>query len=186
MEAVLILGEMAYDVRAQGLLMGIAHNTSAHPEIRAAALWSMQDYDSLLERMWPLLGDGDDEVAMHAIVSASRMVNSANCLSMIEQVGRDDRLSSGIVRALLESQKDDWLEVAIDYTIECGESNVRSWLLYLIGCLGRQTVAPILAKHGDKGKEIAEKVALFWNQFGSDWTCNPPLAEKIRYIRMQI
>lgn len=186
MEAVLILGEIIDDQRAQALLSGLARNAAIYPEVRAAAVWSMQGNPELLEAVVPLLGDSDDGVAMHAVVAASQMVEAGNCRTLVRQLGKGDRLSSGIVRVFLESDKEDWVEPVVDEAIKCTDPSRRSWLFYLVGCLGKPRVDRFLGRYGTNGKRLATEVALFWHQFGSDWTWDSTIADKIKYIRMQV
>lgn len=177
MEAVLILGELRAD-EALRLLAHVASDRSNPPELRAAAAWGMSTAATSLDAtpLLELLADDNEVVAIHALVSASRLMDVEGPALALVQLGTDDRASAGIVRAILALRCDPLPQIITAVQNAIGPR--RSWLLYLLGMLGRARCERHLSEHAP---EILRELELFWTRHIENWTNRLDIADQIDF-----
>ncbi len=182
MESALILAELS-DRRSLDLLKAILKNTSNDPELRAAAAWGLAgiSVDAESSGLLAYLDDGDELVAVHAILGVSRVLTAANLESMLLQVGDNDRRSAGLVRAVLLTP----LEFVPQVVRLIGKSKGRQrrWLLYLLGCRGRAACESYLR---GEAPELLEELDFFWTHQVENWTNRLDVADEIDFLRGQV
>jgi HEAT repeat protein len=107
MESALLLAELP-DHRSIDLLKALLENTSNEPELRAAAAWGLAGIsdDAESSGLLAYLDDGDELVAVHAILGVSRVLTADSLASILPLLGDNDRRSAGLVRAVLLTQLD--------------------------------------------------------------------------------
>jgi hypothetical protein len=143
MEAVLILAEFQRD-EALSILGDLARNPSNPPELRAAGAWGMASEPRDLRRtsLLDLMSVEDDDTAVHAIVAASRLLTDESLDYALDQIGRGEKQSAGIIKAIVASRCKP-VEKVVEKIRSAGATEIaRPWLVYLLGSLGRGTCEP--------------------------------------------
>ena len=167
MEVALILAELPED---RGLLREIAVGTNPS-ELRAACVWGMSDWRKIV----PLVADRDEIVAVHAIVKAARLIAPENIADVIGMIGQDQRMSAGIVRALLGGQCDSVSE-AVCHMPASGSK--RQWLMYLLASLGRDRCRNL-------PPTVASELEFFWSRHVENWTNRLDVADQLDFLTQQ-
>jgi hypothetical protein len=182
MEAVLVVGELAGD-DALRLLIGVAENRSNPSELRAAAVWGMSNSAPSLSAtpLLQLLADEDELVAVHALVSASQIMDAGGLAFALSHVGKDARVSAGVARAVLCGSIDPVPATVAALRKATGEA--RSWLLYLLAMLGRARCEGYLATDAP---EIMQELEFFWARHVENWTNRLDVADQIDFQLAQI
>jgi hypothetical protein len=182
MEVVLILGEFRRDA-ALRLLIKVAVDRSSPSELRAAAAWGMCSAASSLAAtpLLRLLADEDELVAVHALVSASRLLDDDGLTLALSHVGEDENASAGIIRAVLAARSDPLPKSVAALRLATGVS--RSWLVYLLGMLGRARCEGYLRIHAP---EVLDELSFFWTRHGENWTNRLDVADQIDFQLAQL
>ncbi|MBN1492268.1 MAG: HEAT repeat domain-containing protein [Phycisphaerae bacterium] len=177
MEAVLVLGEIQSD-ESVSLLTEVAGDRSNPSELRAAAAWSMGTSARLLDAtpLLKLLADEDELVAVHALVSASRLMNGEGLALAFSHLGDDARVSAGVVRAILAARIDP-VPLAVSRLRQVS-GTARSWLLYLLAMLGRDRCEPHLRQYAS---DLIGQLDFFWTKHVQNWTNRFEVADQIDY-----
>jgi len=181
MEVALILGELSGD-RPFEMLKQLATDTSNPSELRAAAAWGMaeQSCDLLQTPLTDLIADDDEDVAVHALVAASRLITDDNLSALIAQVGDDARKSAGIARAVVSSSCNP--VPIIVQAVDHAEASTRSWLIYLLASLGK---AKSEAYVRDNASHLLPELDFFWKYHEENWTNRLDLADQLDFLGAQ-
>lgn len=181
MEAALILGELP-GRRPLGMLKQLARETSNPSEFRAACAWGMseQGYDLLQTQLLDLIADDDEDVATHALVSASRLITDDNIADVIAQVGDDAKKSAGIARAVVSSPSNP-VPIIVE-AIDQAEGAARSWLVYLLASLGKQKSEAYVRDHA---AHLLSELDFFWKYHEENWTNRLDVADQLDFLGAQ-
>jgi hypothetical protein len=182
MECALILAELP-DTRSIDLLKATMTDTGNESELRAAGAWgvAMVSADIRQSGLLQHVHDSDELTAVHAIAGASRLISPQTLDSFLEAIGRNDRQSAGIVRSLLASPCDFVSEVVRSIRTSSGKR--RQWLLYLLGCRGRDACAEFLRS---EAPELLQELDFFWTHHVENWTNRLDVADQISFLREQM
>jgi hypothetical protein len=182
MEAVLILGELRDDA-ASRLLAAVATDVSHPSELRAAAAWGMSTAAASLSAtpLLKLVADGDELVAIHAVVSASRLMDDAGLALALARLGTDERASAGVARAILASRRDPLPHIV--HAVRRSAGQPRSWLLYLLAMLGRSRCEQLLS---EQAPSILTELEFFWARHVENWTNRIDVADQIDFQLAQV
>jgi hypothetical protein len=182
MESALILSEMPNQY-SLGLLKDLLEDTSNESELRAAGAWGLADVstDAASAGLVAHVHDRDEVVAVHAILSLSRLVRSDNLEAVLQRVGDDGRQSAGLVRAVLLSR----LRFLPDIVrlLRASTAQRRQWLLYLLACHGRAACTQCC---GDQSPELLKELDFFWTHQVENWTNRLDVADQIDFLRGQV
>lgn len=182
MEAVLVLGELRDDA-ASRLLAAVATDVSHPSELRAAAAWGMSTAAASLSAtpLLELVADGDELVAIHAVVSAARLMDDAGLALALARLGTDERASAGVARAILASRRDPLPHIV--RAVRCSAGQPRSWLLYLLAMLGRSHCERLLS---EQAPSILADLEFFWARHVENWTNRIDVADQIDFQLAQV
>lgn len=180
MEAALILAEFQRD-EALSILGDLARNSSNPPELRAAGAWGMASEPRDLRRtsLLELMSVEDDDTAVHAIVAASRLLTEGTVGFALDQIGRSEKQSAGIVRAIVASGYTP-LERIVEKIRAAGPTATEyPWLIYLLASLGRKTCEPCLLENAP---ELLTDLQFFWTYHQDNWTNRLDVADQIDFL----
>ncbi len=182
MEVVLILGEFKGD-EALRHLARVALDRSNPSEVRAASAWGMRSAAPSLAAtpLLRLLADEDELVAIHALVSASRLMDDDGLTLALSSIGEDEKASAGVVRAVLAARADPLPKAVAALRSATGAS--RPWLVYLLGMLGRARCEGYLQTHAP---EVLRELSFFWTRHGENWTNRLDVADQIDFQLAQL
>jgi hypothetical protein len=182
MESALILAELP-GRGSLDLLKALLQDTSNDPELRAAAAWGLADIsvDAESSGLLAYLDDGDELVAVHAILGVSRVLKADNLESILLQIGDNDRRSAGVARAVLLTQL-EFVPQAVRLTGR-SKGKQRRWLLYLLGCHGRAACAGYVQR---EAPELLQELDFFWTHQVENWTNRLDVADEIDFLRSQV
>ena len=182
MESALVLAELP-DHHSLALLRELLKNTSNDPELRAAAAWGLAGIarDAESSDLLAYLDDGDELVAVHAILGISRILKAENLESTLLQIGDDDRRSAALVRAVLLTELDFVPQVVRLIGITRGKQ--RRWLVYLLACHGRTASGGYLQS---KAPDLLEELDFFWTHQVENWTKRLDVADELDFLRKQV
>jgi hypothetical protein len=180
MEAAFILAELPSD-RAIELLSRIVATSSNAPELRAAGVWGLAGIKGTLDTILAFASDPDETTAVHSIVGAARLIDSANIAQVLNRVADDDRESAGIVRAVLAS-KTDFVREALGQLQAAPVGRRRQWLLYLLAAAGEERCASTLHEFAP---ELRNELDFFWTHQAHNWTNRLDVADQINYLEQQ-
>jgi HEAT repeat protein len=182
MEAALILGEFEGE-DALNLLAAIAADRSNDAELRAAAAWGMpgNGREIIGSSLLDLLADADENVALHSIVAASRLIRDDRLDDLLEMLGQDARQSAGIARAILASSCE--FVPSVVERLRNATGSHRQWLLYLIALRGRGACEMYLRDHLP---QIVDEVAFFWDYHLQNWTARLDVADQTEFLLSQV
>lgn len=141
MEAVFILSELtAHD--AADALERITMNTDLDEELRAAAAWGLgATGHNQPDRLFHLLGDSNDYVAVHAVVAAGKAVDDQTCRLAGELLSGSSREAAAASR-LLANQGALGARVLAEVA-QGGTGSERVWALRGLGLAGRKAIEEI-------------------------------------------
>ncbi|MBN2291987.1 MAG: HEAT repeat domain-containing protein [Pirellulales bacterium] len=181
MEAVLILGELPGQ-KPLGMMKEIAANTSSPSELRAACAWAMGEhsYDLLQTPLLDLIADDDEDVATHAIVSASRLITDDNIADVLAQIGDNAKKSAGIARSVVLSSSNP-VPIIVN-AIENTDGASRNWLIYLLARLGIQKSEAYVR---DNANHLLSELDFFWKYHEENWTNRLDVADQLDFLTAQ-
>lgn len=145
MEAVLILTELGTAFAKRELKRIAADSRFAGDEIRQAAVWGLgkaglKAYDDLI----PFISDGDENVAMHAIVAFGTDTPEGVIRSLVHELSGNDQRRSA---AASESLRVIGNETVLRVLVEAGSTG-DDWVLATLGRLPPALVRPALEGSG--------------------------------------
>lgn len=189
MEGVLILGEELPHSKCLDILQSVADNKGNPSELRAAAVWSMGHHGSVaLKQLLSFIDDCDLDVALHAIVSTSRVVEDgdigANVRKVLDVIGGNRRKSAAAVKILLMHKSEEAISEIVSTLLEA-KGEKRGWLLYLVGLLGPTMIRDLLEPHGDNGKKVIREVDVLWNFHHANWINEFDVENGLAFISKQ-
>lgn len=180
METALILSELRTEESAR-LLTRIASSKEELSELRAAAVWGLGLQPNSLSNLLPFVPDSDELTALHAIVAAARLVDSASLALVLRAIEDDGRMAAGLVRALLLSEC-NYLPETVRQIGETPHGARRSWLLYLLAATGRKRCSPFVRL---LPPDALAELEFFWLHQVDNWTNRLDVADQIDYLARQ-
>jgi hypothetical protein len=182
MEAALLLGELVAGPVVE-LLAEAARRTDNPGELRAAAVWGLANKPSpdSFAVLTEALTAAENILALHALVTLSRLVAEETLPQLLALLGEDKRRSAAVVKAIeLAEQRP---VVSVVQAIKRMSGKPRSWLLYLLACWGREVCQPVLTAHAP---ELLPEVELFWTCHKENWLNNLEVADQLDLLRAQV
>jgi hypothetical protein len=178
MEVALILAEFPED-EALSLLDKLARNPSNPSELRAAGVWGMARRPREIETtaLIDLVADEDVTTATHAIVAASRVLTDRGLDTVLDQFGRNERQSAGLVRAIIATRCDPVEKIVT--RLRTAPAGARPWLIYLLASLGRERCKPHLTAHAPN---LLSELEFFWTYHKENWTNRLEVADQIDFL----
>lgn len=181
MEAVLILTELGSGAAASGLKRIAASQDLAGQELRQAAAWGLgklgcRAYRELVD----LIGDGDDEVAMHAVAAFGTDAPEDVVLSLVGELQSGDaRTRAAASKALQVIGSESVLRGLVAAARSRGGE--RRWVLATLGGLDPAAVRSALA-----GDELLDEIEpLLMLSPSENWLSTAERAEDLRFLLKQ-
>lgn len=183
MECVLILGELLLP-RAIDILYYVASQKSNPGELRAAAIWGLGQYgNGAFDMLLSFVGDPDTDVALHAIVAASRTIDNSNVNQALDMLGLDHRTSAAIVQLVLSSESNSGAKVV--HKLMESKGLQRGWLMYLAGLMGKDSVIEHLDPLLPRTEPVIRELSLMWEFHCDNWTNSVDMQSDLSLLKRQ-
>lgn len=120
-------------------------------------------------------------MALHAIVTLSRLVTENDLPHLLPLLGKDPRQSAAVVKSLQLAESR--LVEPVIHAINTASDNQRSWLIYLLACWGRGVCEARLKEHAPS---LLNEVNAFWSFHNENWLNNLETADQLDLLRSQV
>ncbi|MDQ3330607.1 MAG: HEAT repeat domain-containing protein [Planctomycetota bacterium] len=181
MEACLTLGELP-SPRAIELLSEAAEHGDGN-DLRCAAVWGLGNLGASIgdTPLLTLVSDEVEEIATHAIVTVTRLLNDGDLKLVLDQIGPNAKQAAAIVRAVRDSRVDFVPEVV--GRIQEDRSETRQWLIYLLASAGRTRSEAYLRQSEPK---LLHELEFFWRFQTENWTSRVDVSDQLQFLADQI
>ena len=181
MEFVLILGELA-NLPTLDILIEIASGSTYDFELRAAAIWSLDNSLEAQKRIVEFCFNENEVISNHAVAKLEKIFVPMTTPFILQKFGGNDTINAICSRILSACIHVDVHEIVKTY-LSSDNENVKNWILFTIGLSGRNRYEHVL-KQLDKDYVLTEsKLALMWDN--QSMFLDTTRLDGIDFIKMQ-
>jgi len=181
MEFVLILGELT-NLPTHDILLRIASEPSNDVELRAAAIWSLNNSVEAQKNVIEFCFNENEVIANHAVAKLEKIFASTSTADVLQRFGENNTINAICSRVLSSCINVDAYEIAKAY-LSNNNLNIKNWILFTMGLSGRDRYEDILKKL-DRNYAMSEsKLTLMWDN-QSKFLDNSRV-DGINFIKMQ-
>ena len=181
MEAILLLSDLRGE-QSLSILRKVIGDRGNPSELRSAAVWGMGSgaYEIEQTNLLESIVDQDEDTALHAIVSLSRLTTDRNVDVLLDRLGSDQRLSAALVKVVQLSKVRPLKRIIGALKSESGDR--RNWLLYLLAGFGPETCEEVLKS---EAPELLPELEFFWRYHAQNWMNRFEVADRLDFLLAQ-
>ncbi|MEX0652562.1 MAG: hypothetical protein WD534_11300 [Phycisphaeraceae bacterium] len=183
MEAVFILSELSDTPQAAEVLRMVVAD-GHHAEARAAAAWGLGETPAGLPTLLKHLGDADENVAAHAVVAASRIVQDAAPTRAVCALFDGDERAAASASELLARAEGADLGVLLEQASAGASETTRRWAF---ASLARRKAAEVRAHPhwSDQDEQLRQALESAWFGPEHSWLTTRDAAAELNTLELQ-